>query len=88
MVIIILMISQYLQWSELRLNQNIFNGILDSVKSRIAKNILLNGYFYFKFNKSDLIISNDSSTFNIVIDIDEGNPVIINKIYFEDQIQL
>ena len=76
--------SQYLQWSELRLNQNIFNGILDSAKSRIAKNILLNGYFYFKFNKTDLIISNDSLTFNIVIDIDEGEPVIINEIYFED----
>jgi outer membrane protein insertion porin family len=76
--------SQYLQWSELRLNQNIFNGILDSAKSRIAENILLNGYFYFKFNITDLIISNDSLTYDIVIDIDEGEPVIINEIYFED----
>jgi len=30
--------GQYLRWSELRLGQPYFKGIIDSAKSRIAKN--------------------------------------------------
>ena len=74
--------EQYLQWSEVRLNQNIFPGILDSVKNRIARNILLAGYYFCKYLNSDLIISTDSATFKIILDVDENNPVIIEKIIF------
>lgn len=74
--------EQYLQWSEVRLNQNIFPGILDSVKARIVRNVLLSGYYYYKYLNSDLIISPDSATFKIILDVDENDPVIIEKIIF------
>ncbi|HCY74915.1 MAG TPA: hypothetical protein DHV28_03265 [Ignavibacteriales bacterium] len=76
--------SDYLKWSELRIDQPVFTGIIDSVKSRIARNILLQGYYFFDFKKIELIISSDSTLFNIVLDIDEGDPVMIKNIFFVD----
>lgn len=75
--------SEYLNWSELRLSQPIYNGILDSVKSKIARNILLQGYYFFNFTNAELIVSNDSAKFDIVLEIDEGYPVVINNIYLD-----
>ena len=75
--------SEYLNWSQLRINQPIYNGILDSVKSKIARNIILQGYYFFNFTNAELIISNDSSKFDIILDIDEGYPVVINNIYLD-----
>jgi outer membrane protein insertion porin family len=75
--------SEYLKWSELRLNQPIYDGILDSVKSKIARNILSQGYFFFDFVNSELVISKDSSTFYIILEIDEGKPVFVRNIYLD-----
>ena len=75
--------SEYLNWSQLRINQPIYNGILDSVKSKIARNILLQGYYFFNFTKVDLLVSNDSTKFDIILEIDEGYPVVINNIYLD-----
>lgn len=75
--------AQYLKWSELRINQPFYQGIIDSVKSKIAKNFLLEGYYFFKFHNDELIISEDSISFKIILDVDEGNPVVVNNIYFE-----
>ncbi|HEX7358026.1 MAG TPA: POTRA domain-containing protein, partial [Ignavibacteriaceae bacterium] len=76
--------SDYLKWSELRIDQPLFNGIVDSVKTRIARNILLQGYYFFDFKKTDIVIFGDSAFFNILIDVDEGNPTIIKNIFFEN----
>ncbi|HEX9250972.1 MAG TPA: BamA/TamA family outer membrane protein [Ignavibacteriaceae bacterium] len=73
--------SDYQKWAELSLNQPIYNGIIDSVKSKIARNILLQGYYFFNFKNTELIVSNDSTKYDIVIEINEGDPVIINNIY-------
>jgi len=75
--------SEYLNWSQLRINQPVYNGILDSVKSKIARNILLQGYYFFNFTNAELVVSNDSSKFDIILEIDEGYPVVINKIYLD-----
>ena len=75
--------SEYLNWSELRLSQPTFDGILDSVKSKIARNILLQGYYFFNFTKIELLVSNDSTKFDIILEIDEGYPVVINNIYLD-----
>lgn len=75
--------AEYLNWSQLRLNQPIYNGIIDSVKSKIARNILLQGYYFFNFKSAELIISNDSAKFDIILEIDEGYPVVINNIYLD-----
>jgi outer membrane protein assembly factor BamA len=77
--------SQYLQWSKLRLGQPYFKGIVDSAKTGIAKNILSQGYYYFKFGDAKLEFSHDSSTFKITLDIDENSPVIVKNIYYEDE---
>ena len=75
--------SEYLNWAELRLNQPIYNGIVDSVKSKIARNLLSQGYYYFNFINSELIVSSDSTIFSILLAIDEGNPVIVKNIFFD-----
>lgn len=74
--------SQYLEWSGLRLNQQFFNGVLDSVKNRISKNILLEGFYFFEFPNSELTISPDSLSFQIMVNINEGNPSIIKNLNF------
>lgn len=75
--------SEYQKWSELSLNQPIYKGIVDSIKSKIARNILLQGYYYFDFNSTELIISNDSTKFEIILEIDEGDPVLVNNIFID-----
>ncbi|MBK7228202.1 MAG: BamA/TamA family outer membrane protein [Ignavibacteriales bacterium] len=74
--------SQYLEWSGININQNYFARVLDSVKSRIAKNILRYGYFYIVFENDSLIVSPDSLTFAIILDIIENTPIVIDKILF------
>ena len=73
----------YFQWSKLSINQTYFNGIVDSVKNRISSNLLINGYYFFKYNSSELIISNDSTKFDIKIDIIEDSPAILSKVIIE-----
>lgn len=75
--------QQYLEWSGLRLNQSIFSGILDSAKLRIAKNLLLQGFYFFKFINSDLEISSDSSTFKISFEVEEDNQIILKNIFVD-----
>ncbi len=75
--------QQYLEWSGLRLNQTIFKGILDSAKTRIAKNLLLQGFYFFKFINSSLKISSDSSTFKIEIEVEEDNQIILKNIFVD-----
>lgn len=75
--------SEYFQWSGLRFIQPIFNGILDSAKSRIAFNLNIRGYYFFRFDEVTLEISQDSSTANVSIAIDEGKPAVIKNINFE-----
>ena len=75
----------YFQWSKLIPNQVYFNGIIDSVKYRISSNLLLNGYYFFKFNSTELIISSDSTKFDIKINISEDKPAVVNKIIVETE---
>ncbi len=77
--------GQYLRWSELRLGQPYFKGIIDSAKSRIAKNILQQGYYYFEFGDSQLEFSKDSSYFNIILNVNENSPVVIKNIFLQDE---
>ena len=72
--------NEYFRWAGLTLNQNIFPGVLDSVKNRIARNILTYGYFYLSFEKSDITLSIDSTTFRITLDVNENTAIIVEKI--------
>jgi outer membrane protein assembly factor BamA len=76
--------SQYLQWSGLHIDQPYFKGIIDTAESRIAKNLLLQGYYLFKFENSILELSPDSSNFKIILKIIEDSPVIIKNVVVEE----
>ncbi|HQF42222.1 MAG TPA: BamA/TamA family outer membrane protein [Ignavibacteriaceae bacterium] len=73
----------YFKWSKLSINQSYFNGIIDSAKNRISSNLLSNGYYFFEFTGSEVIISDDSTKFDIKININEDSPAIIKKINIE-----
>lgn len=74
--------QDYINWSGIRLNQNYFNGIIDTIKSRIVNNLLKQGYYFAEIKNLDLNFTSDSSNFDLHLNVDEGNPVVINKIYF------
>lgn len=76
--------SQYLQWSGLQIGQPFFKGVIDSAKSRIAKNLLAQGFYFFRFTKDTTEFSKDSANFKIILDVVENQPVNIRNIYFEN----
>jgi outer membrane protein assembly factor BamA len=75
--------SEYLKWSELRITQPIYSGIIDSINSKVSRNLLFQGYYFFNINSTKLIVSDDSVSCKIIMDIDEGNPVIVKNIFFD-----
>ncbi len=58
----------------------LFPGIIDSIKSRIAKQLGMMGYLNFKFEDENLTYSPDSQKVNIELNISEGDPTYIRKI--------
>ena len=74
--------EKYFQWTGLTLNQNIFKGIIDSIRSGVARNLISQGYYFFKFENLTESVSNDSSLVDISIKIQEGNPAVINEVNF------
>ena len=77
--------EQYLQWSGLSIGQPYFKGIEDSVKSRIANNLLKQGYFFFRFDNFSVQFSQDSSKYNIALTVEENLPVIVKNIFWENK---
>jgi outer membrane protein insertion porin family len=41
-----------------------------------------NGYFNFSFEDSQIIFSSDSQQVNLILNVDEGQPTIINNLFF------
>lgn len=75
--------SQYLQWSGLQIGQPYFKGIIDTTKSRIAKNLLARGFYFFKFVKDSIEFENDSTEFKIILNIAENQPITLRDIFIE-----
>lgn len=75
--------SQYLQWSGLQIGQPYFKGIIDTTKSRIAKNLLAQGFYFFKFVKDSIEFENDSTEFKIILNIAENQPITLRNIFIE-----
>jgi len=70
------------KWAGLNEGQNYFPGILDSSFSRISSALSYNGYFNFSFEDSQIIFSSDSQQVDLVLNVDEGQPTIINNLFF------
>lgn len=70
------------KWAGLNLGQNYFTGILDTSLARITTALSYNGYFNFSLEASTVEFSSDSQKVNILLNIDEGKPTVINNIIF------
>ena len=72
--------NDYHGWSGVSNGTQLFPGIIDSIKSRIAKQLGMMGYLNFKFEDENLTYSPDSQKVNIELNISEGDPTYIRKI--------
>ena len=73
--------NQLIGWSNTGVGEKIFSGLIDSVKSKLAFNLAQIGYINASFSGTRLKISSDSQKVDLLINIEEGEPSYINKIY-------
>ncbi len=69
-------------WIKISPGQKVFNGIIDSVKSRLALNYADLGFFHCNFSGTKIINLPDTQGVNLFISIDENKPTYLNKINF------
>jgi len=74
--------SEIQTWGLFDSGTKIFDGMLDSLKSRIAFNLGLRGYFNPDFSGTELIPTDDSLITDLIISINEGDPTYVNKVNF------
>ena len=72
--------SDYRGWTGISNGAPLFAGVMDSIKSRIAKQLGMMGYLNFKFEDEKLIYSPDSQKVNIALTVSEGDPTFVRKI--------
>ena len=73
--------DEILSWAGLNEGQNYFPGIIDTSLSRISNNLISNGYFNFSFDGSQYKFESDSQKVNLLINVNEGNPTLINELF-------
>lgn len=73
--------SQYLNWIKINNGSPIFEGIIDSIKTRITINLNDNGYF-FSVIEIEGTVTEDTSAVNFSVLIDEGQPAGIRSINY------
>lgn len=73
--------SEFETWMQIGKGTRLYDGIMDTIKNRIAYNLVLNGYFNPDFTGTEMEISPDSQFVNISVSINEGNPTYVNKIF-------
>ncbi|MFH1194188.1 MAG: BamA/TamA family outer membrane protein [bacterium] len=78
------LISNYIDWSGIKLGAKYFPEIIDSMKSRIASNLSNKGFYNFHFISDSVSISSDSLSANIIINIQEGEPTYIYDLHFQN----
>ncbi len=69
-------------WAQVRKGTRIYEGILDTIKSRVAFNLSLKGYFNPSFDGTVMEFSEDSQKVNIKLFAYEGTPTFISKVIF------
>ncbi|MFN3873817.1 MAG: outer membrane protein assembly factor [Ignavibacterium sp.] len=75
--------SDYIKWIGININQRIFPGITDTIKNRIASNLIQNGFHLFEIYKVQ-IDSLDSVSVRLLIELSEDSPTEIGDIQFVD----
>ena len=74
--------DEYFEWSNL--NKNFFEGIIDTVKNRIASNLKLNGFYNFTIDSVTASLSPDSQSVSLKIFLDEGTETFVNEINYNN----
>ena len=74
--------NEIIGWAQVGKGTSIYEGILDTIKSRIAFNYGLKGYFNPSFDGTMVEFSEDSQKVNIKLFAYEGTPTFINKVIF------
>lgn len=73
--------QDYLQWSGVKINQAVFNGIKDSIAVRILRGFSDNGYYFAKIDSIEFE-NLDSINISIKVYLEEDLPTIISKVDF------
>lgn len=71
--------KDYITWSGVRINQSVFGGVTDSIANRILRGLRNNGYYFSKINSVETIVL-DSSSVNILVNVEEDFPTIVSTI--------
>ena len=66
--------NEIISWASIAEGMKIYKGLIDTVKSRVAYNLGLNGYFNSDFTGTKITLSPDSSNADIIISVNEGKP--------------
>lgn len=69
----------YREWSAVTPGMQMFPGIIDTIKNRVANQLGIRGYFDFNFINENITFSPDSQV-TISLNLSEGSPTYINEI--------
>jgi len=74
--------NEIIGWAQVGKGTRVYEGILDTIKFRVAFNLSLKGYFNPSFDETAMEFSEDSQRVNIKLVAYEGTPTFINKVIF------
>lgn len=82
--------SEIQSWLLINEGTKIFDGLVDSLKSRMAFQLGLRGYFNPDFSSTELILTDDSLKTNLILSVSEGEPTYVNNVNFssDDSLRL
>lgn len=69
-------------WAGISEGSILFEGLTDSVKARLSKNLILNGHLHSKFEGTKIEVSPDSQSAALLLIVDEGTSTRIQNIFF------
>jgi outer membrane protein assembly factor BamA len=72
-------------WIGINEGSQYFAGILDTMKSRVAANLVSHGYLHSLFINSELQFSADSQNVKVFLNVDERKPTIIKSVFISTE---
>ncbi|MFA3783717.1 outer membrane protein assembly factor [Melioribacteraceae bacterium 4301-Me] len=73
--------TEYINWCGASIGAKFNKELIDTVKKNIANNLSAEGFYNFSFNYIQFV-KEDSLSYKLLINIDEGNPTFIKNINF------
>jgi outer membrane protein insertion porin family len=76
--------SEYLNWMGIGSGSTIYQGLADSIYTRISENLTDRGYLEFSLDSLDIRYNSDSQYVFLNIFLNEGKPTLIRNIIFDN----